>query len=256
MPLQGFVVRRGRRLFPYERLWTTVVTYRSIRFPAVGSTNDVALDAAQAGQDPGLVVSAGIQTAGKGQSARDWESNPGGLWASVILDVDPPGPMRGLIPLAVGCAICRALDDLGAEVQLRWPNDLMRGDDKLGGILVETRSTREALDVVVAGMGLNVVNEPPVADAENLADLFPTPSPEDVLAAVLERLPAMERALRDGDADRICRVFMDNAWGMGEPMAFDGEPVVPKDVAIDGALIVEDPEGEVSVHRSGSLRRR
>lgn len=231
------------------------MVYRRIRFGRVGSTNDIAMEAVRAGETPGLVVQAGVQTHGKGRSARDWVSNEGGLWASIVLDANPPERLRGLIPLAVGCACCRALDDLGADVRLRWPNDLMRGNDKLGGILVETRSGQATLEAVVAGVGINVRNEPPVDEAANLSDVSPTPSPSDLLEALLERLSGMEQALREGDADRICRVFMENAWGIGEPMLLDGDPVVPKDVAVDGALIVEDPEGEVSVHRSGSLRK-
>lgn len=229
--------------------------YRRIGFPEVGSTNDIALAAARAGEAPGLVVTAGVQTKGKGRKQRDWVSDEGGLWASLLLDVDPPERLRGLIPLAVGCACCRALADLGADVELRWPNDLMREDDKLGGLLVETRSDGSPMQTVVVGMGINVVNEPPVEGAANLADLSPTPSPSDVLDAILARLPEMEQAVEEGDGDEICRMFMENAWGMGEQMRLDGEPVVPKDVAVDGALIVEDLEGEVSVHRTGSLRK-
>lgn len=230
------------------------MAYRSITFERVRSTNDIALAAARAGEAPGLVVRSAVQTAGKGRKTRDWSSPPGGLWASVLLDVDPPQRLRGLIPLAVGCACCRALEDLGAEVELRWPNDLMRGDAKLGGLLVETRSDGAPLAAVVAGMGINVVNDPPEG-AANLADLHPTPSPGDVLDAILDRLPAMEAALREGQGSEICRVFMENAWGMGQRMLLDGDPVWPKDVAVDGALIVEDADGEVQVHRTGSLRR-
>jgi BirA family biotin operon repressor/biotin-[acetyl-CoA-carboxylase] ligase len=231
------------------------VTYRRFLLDRVTSTNDVALDAARAGEEPGLVVRSRIQTHGKGRKQRDWVSEEGGLWTSIVLDADPPEPSRGLIPLAVGCACCRALENLGADVELRWPNDLMRDDAKVGGLLVETRSGQGPMDVVVAGLGINVTNEPPVEEAVNLADLHPTPTPEDVLEAILAELPGMETAVQQGDADRICRVFMENAWGMGEEMQLDGEPVVPKDVAVDGALIVEDPDGEVSVHRTGSLRR-
>lgn len=249
----GNGVRRNLAFY-HDDTYPCLVVYRSIRFASVQSTNDVALAAARAGEDPGLVVWSDVQTGGKGRSARDWVSPEGGLWVSFLLDVDPPEPSRGLVPLAIGCACCRALDDLGAEVQLRWPNDLMRGEDKLGGILIETRSGQEAFGVLVAGIGINVVNEPPLSQATNLADLAPTPAPADVLDAILERLGPMQEAIEQGDADRICRVFMENAWGMGEVMLLDGEPVIPKDVAIDGALIVEDPEGEISVHRSGSLR--
>lgn len=232
-------------------LWKAVA-YRRIRFPSVGSTNDIALDAARAGEEPGLVVVGDVQTHGKGRSARDWASPEGGLWASVLLEVEIPARLRGLTPLAVGCACCRALDDLGADVQLRWPNDLMRSDAKLGGLLVEARSEGEQLTSLVAGMGINVTNEPPVDEAANLADLSVTR--DDLLEAILERLPSMETALRRGETDRICRVFMEHAWGMGREMRLDGDPVVPKDVAVDGALIVEAPDGEVSVHRTGSLR--
>lgn len=232
----------------------TLVRYRPIRFDSVRSTNDVALDACRAGAKPGLVVSARVQTGGKGRKTRDWASPPGGLWASVLLDAQPPAGSTGLIPLAVGCACCRALADLGADVQLRWPNDLMRGDAKLGGILVETRSGEQGLEDVIAGIGINVRNDPPVEHATNLADLQPAPEPEEVLEAILGRLPEMEDALREGDADRVCRVFMENAWGMGRRMLLDGEPVVPQEIAVDGALIVEDADGEVAVHRTGSLR--
>lgn len=232
------------------------MSYRRLRFERVQSTNDVALAAARAGAEPGLVVQSDVQTGGKGRSARDWASPPGGLWASILLDARPPERLRGLVPLAVGCACCRALADLGADVRLRWPNDLIRGEDKLGGVLVEARSGGGELASLVAGTGINVANEPPVPGAGNLADLSPTPSPGDVLDAILDRLGPLETALREGDADRVCRVFMQNAWGMGEPMLLDGEPVIPVDVAVDGALVVEDPDGEAQVHRTGSLRRR
>lgn len=232
-------------------LWKTV-PYRRIRFPRVGSTNDIALDAARAGEEPGLAVVADVQTHGKGRSARDWISPEGGLWASILLEAQIPARLRGLAPLAVGCACCRALEDLGAEVQLRWPNDLMRSDAKLGGLLVEARSEGEQLTSLVAGMGINVTNEPPVDGAANLDDLSVTR--DDLLEAIFERLPSMETALRRGESDRICRVFMEHAWGIGREMRLDGERVVPKDVAVDGALIVEDLDGEVSVHRTGSLR--
>lgn len=235
-------------------LWISV-SYRRIRFPRVGSTNDIALEAARAGEHPGLVVVADVQTHGKGQTDRDWASPQGGLWTSLLLDAEPPERLRGLVPLAVGCACCRALDDLGVDARLRWPNDLMIDDEKVGGILVEARAQGDGLTALVAGVGINVTNDPPVEDATNLASRGSSASPEGLLDAILDRLPAMETALREGDSDRICRVFMQNAWGIGDRMLFDGEPVVPKDVAVDGALIVEDPDGDVQVHRGGSLRR-
>lgn len=230
------------------------VRYRPIRFRSVGSTNDIALDAARAGVEPGLVIQADIQEAGKGRSTRDWRSPEGGLWASVILSSSVPQNAAALVPLAVGVACCRGLADLGAEVGLRWPNDLMLGDRKVGGILVESRSENGRLTDIVAGLGINVLNEPPIEDAASLKEVRSSLTPDRVRDAILGELGTVEDALEDGRPKRICAWFMEQAWGIGRELTLDGEPRIPREIAVDGALIVEDPEGNVEVHRSGSLR--
>jgi BirA family biotin operon repressor/biotin-[acetyl-CoA-carboxylase] ligase len=246
------VARQGEgALNPVER--ALGVTYRPIVFRRVGSTNDVALDAAGAGAPPGLVVQAAVQSRGKGRSERDWGSPPGGLWMSILLEPDVPGGSRGLVPLGVGVACCRGLEELGVEARLRWPNDLMLDDAKLGGILVESASTGGDVQHTVAGIGLNVANDPPVEDGARVQDVASAPVRE-VREAILDRLEEVEQVLVGGGADEICNRFMRHAWGIGRELVLDGEPRIPREIAVDGALVVETPDGETEVHRSGSLR--
>lgn len=228
--------------------------YRPIRFQAVGSTNDIVLEAARAGAEPGLVVQAAIQRRGRGRKARDWASPEGGLWMSVLLEADLPQASRGLVPLAVGYACCRAIQDLGATVGIRWPNDLMLGDAKLGGILVESRTEGLEVTQLVAGIGINVTNPPPTDQAARLGDEIPSLTPKRLRDAILKRLDPVEEALAEGRAKTICNWFMQHAWGIGRELRLDGEPRIPKEIAVDGALIVETPDGGIEVHRSGSLR--
>jgi len=215
----------------------------------------VALDAARAGAEPGLVVTASVQTHGKSRTERDWSSPEGGLWASIVLEPGVSSRFRGLVPLGVGVACCRALEQVGADVQLRWPNDLMVQDAKVGGILVESISEAGELSTVVAGLGINVANRPPVAQATSLKQEGIAAEPEDALDRVLDELDEVRGLLTSGDSQSICQAFMQHAWGIGREMHLDGEPCTPKEIAVDGALVVEEPDGTIEVHRSGSLRR-
>jgi len=131
----------------------------------VGSTNDEALDALRAGTPPGLVVTADRQRTGRGRIGRRWQDAPTGgasLAISATLEVagsDPLGGAVGLVPLATGVAVADALRARGAEVALKWPNDVLAEVDgaarKCVGILVEHHDL-DARAVLVVGIGVNV----------------------------------------------------------------------------------------------------
>src|SRR5687767_1916135 len=111
------------------------------------STNDLALKA----QSP-VLVAAEEQTAGRGRRGRRWHSAPGaGITFSLSRKINRPTRELPALSLVAGVAAARALRALGADVQVKWPNDLVVGGAKLGGILVETRSSGHA----VIGVGIN-----------------------------------------------------------------------------------------------------
>ena len=111
------------------------------------STNDVALKAAAP-----VLVAAEEQTAGRGRRGRRWHSAPGaGVTFSLGRKIHRPTRELAALSLVAGVAAARALRGFGADVRLKWPNDLLLGGAKLGGILVESRSSGHA----VIGIGIN-----------------------------------------------------------------------------------------------------
>ena len=122
-----------------------------------GSTNaDLLARAAQL--DAPLLLVAEHQTAGRGRAGRSWLSSPeGSLTFSLAWRFDGgPQALSGL-PLAIGVALAETLAALGQQVQLKWPNDLLKDGDKLAGILVETQSAPGGGTWTVIGIGLNLL---------------------------------------------------------------------------------------------------
>lgn len=112
-----------------------------------GSTNSLILEKI----DHPVLLAAEEQTAGRGQRGRRWHSPRGaGITFSLAVPLRRPARELAALPLVAGVALARALRALGVPVALKWPNDLVVGEAKLGGILVESRA-----GVAVIGVGVN-----------------------------------------------------------------------------------------------------
>jgi BirA family transcriptional regulator, biotin operon repressor / biotin---[acetyl-CoA-carboxylase] ligase len=198
-----------------------------------GSTNTDLLATAAERPDRSVRVT-GHQTAGKGRLDRRWDAPPGAnLLVSILFHTVPehPSELTRRVALAAVDA-CRQV--AGAEVALKWPNDLLVDDRKLAGILAE----RHAAGSVVVGMGLNVGWAP-----EGAARLGDEIEPLAVLRAVLVAYDALPRDV--GSRYRAAlvtlgrRVRAELPDGLLEGTAIDVEP--------DGRLVVLDPCG--ATHR-------
>jgi BirA family transcriptional regulator, biotin operon repressor / biotin---[acetyl-CoA-carboxylase] ligase len=133
-------------------------------FPTIDSTNTRLLAAAADGSPEGTVFVADEQTAGRGRGGHNWHSAPGdGLYLSVL--VKPSLRLREALwlSLATGLAARAAIHTAACiDVDLRWPNDLLFSNQKLGGILVETSAGSGAdapLHYAVIGIGINLNHE-------------------------------------------------------------------------------------------------
>ncbi len=102
---------------------------------------------------PGDVCAARQQDAGRGRFSRTWDSKEGGIYLSFLIDWDGETAYRVGFYLAV--AIVEAINEIGIEARIKWPNDIFWDGAKLGGILIE--SIRSG--VYVCGVGLNVFND-------------------------------------------------------------------------------------------------
>lgn len=143
-----------RRMIP-----ANAVIGREILFLAsVSSTNDVAMEMARQGGVEGTVVIAETQTAGKGRLGRHWISPAGkNLYMSIILRpaISPRDATALTLLSAVACASAiRRSPSL--EATIKWPNDIIVGDRKLGGILTEIKADIDSIDHAVVGIGINV----------------------------------------------------------------------------------------------------
>jgi BirA family transcriptional regulator, biotin operon repressor / biotin---[acetyl-CoA-carboxylase] ligase len=126
--------------------------------PTTDSTNTDALEAARAAAPDGSVYFADEQLAGRGRGDHAWLSAAGqGLYVSILLRPAIPAARLPLLPLAAGLAAANAIrETTGLTVDLRWPNDLLIGSRKVGGILVESKIETNLVAYAVVGIGINV----------------------------------------------------------------------------------------------------
>lgn len=122
------------------------------------STNDdaVTLVSAKMGIPDGTVVTALSQTGGRGRHGRRWSSPEGGLWQSIIITRPVPLQRAASLTLVASVAVRRALQKHSElPISIKWPNDLLVGGKKLGGILAEVKAQGETTSYAVIGIGLN-----------------------------------------------------------------------------------------------------
>ena len=243
-----------------------------LHFSAVtDSTNTDALEAAREGAPHGSVYFADEQLAGRGRGDHAWESAAGqGLYVSVLLRPRIPAARLPLLPLAAGLAAAdaiRAVTGLsaGQYVDLRWPNDLLIGPRKAGGILVEASSEANAKSGVAAfavvGVGINV-------HQRSFAPGLSTPatsldmecgrriSRQLLLVSLLESLQREAMGLLDAESSRTVprRVEETSTWVSGRqvevygPQACNG---VTAGLDEHGFLLVRTADGLVTVQTGG-----
>ncbi|MDX2193142.1 MAG: biotin--[acetyl-CoA-carboxylase] ligase [Gemmatimonadales bacterium] len=166
------------------------------RVGAVASTQDALHALAEGGAPSGTAVVAAVQGGGRGSRGRAWASPAGGLWLSVLVREEARPALEGL-SLRAGLAVAGAIEALpGAPpVALKWPNDLLVGGRKLGGILCEARWSGDRFLWAVVGVGVNVANAIPeelAGRATALATHRPGSTPAELEPRVLAALRALD----------------------------------------------------------------
>lgn len=226
----------------------------------VDSTSNVLRSLAADGAAAGTVVLADEQTGGRGRTGRTWFSPDGlGVWMSVLFECELSAERLAPLSIAAAVSVAEALRTLtGLDVHVKWPNDLLVGDRKLGGLLVESAQTAgESVRSAVLGIGLNVGLEesdlPPelVGVATSLRiELGRSVTRLEVLRATLPALEeCFDRFGREGIAG-----FRERWRGLSStlgrrvvvtPGAAAGRAVTGTvtDLSESGALVLEDAGG-------------
>lgn len=171
----------GLSLEDLQRRWgrESVTAYGKI-----DSTNEAAKELAEAGAEDGSIVVCREQTAGHGRGDRGWHSPPdAGLYLSMIFRPEAPA-LPPLASVLAGLGVTYALDRRfpGLDPALKWPNDLIVGDRKLGGVLAEASWAASGPRFLVVGVGVNV---------RSMADTMPARLRKES-AWIEERVPGAE----------------------------------------------------------------
>jgi BirA family biotin operon repressor/biotin-[acetyl-CoA-carboxylase] ligase len=216
---------------------------------------DLLHELAASGAAEGTVVVAEEQTSGRGSRGRAWRSPPGGLWLSALYRPRSTGAVE-LLSLRIGLAVAKAVEAVGSglRVAIKWPNDLLLDDRKLGGVLCEARWHGQEVGWIVGGIGLNITNAPPsdlVAVATRLADRLPEIGPETLEDPVIAALRALDPS---GDRldDSELAALRDRDWLRGRRLL---APVggTAEGIAEDGALLVRCADGATRRVRAGTV---
>jgi BirA family biotin operon repressor/biotin-[acetyl-CoA-carboxylase] ligase len=190
--------------------------YKLAAFDSTGSTNAEALDRARNGERGPMWFVTSEQTAGRGRRHRPWIAPRGNLASSILEVIDVSPATAATLGFAAGLALEAALRQASVEASLRsagsdqmkyalkWPNDVMAGQKKLAGILLEAEAVGDRLAVVV-GIGTNVVAAPEG-----------TPTPATSLKALGVDIGAEELFAALSDAWAEYRGVWDRGRGFGE----------------------------------------
>jgi BirA family biotin operon repressor/biotin-[acetyl-CoA-carboxylase] ligase len=225
--------------------------------PVLDSTN-----AAAAPLDAWNAVRADRQTAGRGRFQRQWVSDEGGLWMSAVVPTAAFGDATKLLPLLAGLAVCRAAAQISlSQLRMRWPNDVMIGDHKLAGILID----QPRAGVAVVGIGLNVTNHPEkiepslVNHVARLADfLAHPPTPHELALRLLRELREVVDEVEDQGVPHAVK-GINKLWGKVREVSLDldGVTVNGRFLGVDdhGGLRLETRSHKHIVYESHLVRQ-
>ena len=240
-----------------QRLRGSLFGKRIHHFFKVDSTNRVALELGHAGEPEGAVVLAEEQTAGRGRAGRIWHSErAAGIYVTVLLRPKLAPVQAPLLTMMAGLSAHAAIQaQTGLTVDLKWPNDLLIGGKKTGGILTEMHAEPGQVRFIIVGLGLNVNQEKFPAELSGVATSLRVESgrPQSRLELLVRLLREFEsdynRFLSDGPATVIERFASISSYAQGKRVR-----VTNGKESFTGTTAGLAPEGLLQVRRdSGAL---
>ena len=250
-----------------EGLCTRFVGQHLIYRPQIGSTNDEARRLAGEGAPEGTLVITDFQSAGRGRLDRDWVAPRGSsLLVSILFRPDLAVYQVQRLTMSCGLALVGAIEaQTGLRAGLKWPNDLVVGGAKAGGILTEIGVQGTEVEFAVVGIGLNVNLDP----AQLPAGLhMPATSLSHELGVAVARLPLLH-ALLQGVEERYLALRAGQSphrdWAarlvtLGKPVTVTAIGSVlegtAEDVDADGALLVRLADGRLERVLAGDVSTR
>ena len=151
--------------------------YNLLTFDEIDSTNSEAMRLAKTGISGNYIILASLQTSGRGRNGKHWHSDNGNIYFSLLLDVDIPIEIQPQLSLITGLAVYDTIKFFAKKLfsnldcKLKWPNDILIGNKKLSGILLEsvnvlTKENKIQKRYLIIGVGINITTSPVNIDKE------------------------------------------------------------------------------------------
>lgn len=221
-----------------------------IKLKQVTSTNDYLLKLANKGEREITVILAETQTKGRGRRRRKWISPKGkGLYVSFLFRPDMEFEKIHLLSLMTALAAVKALKKT-ADLRIKWPNDILLNNKKIGGILAETTSKRTKPRFVIVGLGLNIAgkkNQLPKDATSLFVEKKPLPAMEKIFKSILKEVIILYSRFKQGRFTQIASeasIYLDT---LGKKvtlrLAKNEISAVARKIDSYGALIVDENSG-------------
>jgi len=223
---------------------------RIIYHEELASTMDAAKDLARKGCPDFTTVIAGRQVSGRGRLKREWLSDKGGLYFTMVLRPDLPPVLSFRVSFLASLTLSRILTEMfGVDVRVKWPNDLLVDERKICGMLSELEAEADRVAFINVGIGVNVNNDPSAVEpaATSLkAILGREVSKKDILARYLD---AFEQRMQTAAFDRVIEEWKAVTVTLNREVrvvttreVFTGKAV---DVDDNGALVLKSADGSL-----------
>lgn len=246
-----------------------IIGQELIHFDEIDSTNNYAKKIANEGCPHGTVIVAERQTMGRGRLGRCWESlNSDGLWFSIVLKPDMEPEKISIVTLAAAIAVVEGINETqGIVCGIKWPNDIILNNYKLGGILTELSAEPEHINYVVVGIGINVNQERNAFDDEikNKATsikiyLGKTVSRVRLLEGILSKFEKVYNLLLQGKTQEIINIWSKYSVTLGKEVKIISKNTqyigLAQAITSDGKLVVKCKDGEYREISSGEIQVR
>jgi len=228
-------------------------------YDELSSTNELAYNLAENQQifDHELIL-ANYQTKGRGRLQRDWYSPYGNLYFSLILQPKINLNQISKISFVVSCAIQKTFEkifnkyELKAEIKNKWPNDLLINNQKIAGILIESKNSHNLNEFLVVGVGINIASNPTgtIFPATNLASFSINISTLDLLKLFLDEFEILyENWLKFGFKN-IRELWLKNAYNLNQNIT-----IKPSNTKISGVFKNIDDDGNILIEIDNKIMK-
>lgn len=244
-------------------LKTRIIGREVLYYASLPSTMDAAREEALKGAKEGTVVIAGEQTGGRGRLKRVWLSPEGNIALSIILR--PEIKTLPYLVMIASLASAQSIESAaGVKADIKWPNDVLIGGKKVGGILIENelRGNRAAFSIVGIGINIDLRAADYAEIAATAASLKEAPGKNDlrirIIKALLEEFDRLYLQLPDGNP--IYRAWRNRLVTLGKKVrAQSGSQVIVGTAeAVDevGALMIREEDGRLTRVVAGDVTLR